>query len=63
MNHDREAPGLPVEVALIDLLLEVNGPEHFERVREALRGKGLGDITLDPPRMNTAGARRRYETG
>ena len=63
VNHDREAPGLPVEVALIDLLLEVNGPEHFERVREALRGKGLGDITLDPPRMNTAGARRRYETG
>ena len=63
VNHDREAPGLPVEVALIDLLLEVNGPEHFERVREALREKGLGDITLDPPRMNTAGARRRYETG
>ncbi|MXX18946.1 MAG: threonine ammonia-lyase [Dehalococcoidia bacterium] len=63
VNHDREAPGLPVEVALIDLLLEVNGPDHFERVREALREKGLGDITLDPPRMNTAGARRRYETG
>lgn len=63
VNHDREAPGLPVDVALIDLLLEVNGPEHFERVREALREKGLGDITLDPPRMNTAGARRRYETG
>ncbi len=63
VNHDREAPGLPVEVALIDLLLEVNGPDHFERVREALREKGLGDITLDPPRMNSAGARRRYETG
>ncbi len=63
VNHDREAPGLPVEVALIDLLLEVNGPDHFERLREALREKGLGDITLDPPRMNTAGARRRYETG
>ena len=63
VNHDREAPGLPVEVALIDLLLEVNGPEHFERVRQALRRKGLGDIALHPPRMNTAGARRRYETG
>ena len=63
VNHDREAPGLPVEVALIDLLLEVNGPEHFERVRQALRKKGLGDIALHPPRMNTAGARRRYETG
>ena len=63
VNHDREAPGLPVDVALIDLLMEVNGPEHFERVRDALRAQGLSDIALDPPRMNTSAARRRYETG
>ena len=63
VNHDREAPGLPVDVALIDLLMEVNGPEHFERVRESLRAQGLSDISLDPPRMNTSAARRRYETG
>ena len=53
MNHDREAPGLPIDVALIDLLMEVNDAEHFERVREALRREGLSDITLEPPRMNT----------
>ncbi len=63
VNHDREAPGLPVDVALIDLLMEVNGAEHFERVRQALRKEGLADISLEPPRMNTLAARRRYETG
>ena len=63
VNHDREAPGMPVDVALIDLLMEVNGEEHFERVREALRREGLADLTLTPPRMNTASARRRYESG
>ena len=61
VNHDREAPGLPIDVALIDLLMEVNDAEHFERVREALRKEGLSDISLEPPRMNTASARRRYE--
>ena len=63
VNHDREAPGLPVDVAVLDLLMEVNGPEHFERVREALRREGLADIADEPPRMNSAAARRRYETG
>ena len=63
VNHDREAPGMPVDVALIDLLMEVNGEEHFERVRHALRREGLADLTLTPPRMNTASARRRYESG
>ena len=63
VNHDREAPGMPVDVALIDLLMEVNGEEHFERVRDALRREGLADLTLTPPRMNTASARRRYESG
>lgn len=63
VNHDREAPGLPVDVALIDLLMEVNGAEHFERVREGLRREGLADLSLEPPRMNTLAARRRYETG
>ncbi len=63
VNHDREAPGMPLDVALIDLLMEVNGEEHFERVRDALRREGLADLTLTPPRMNTASARRRYESG
>ena len=63
VNHDREAPGLPVDVALIHLLMEVNDADHFERVRDALRKEGLGDMSDDPPRMNTAGARRRYESG
>ncbi len=63
VNHDREAPGMPVDVAVLDLLIEINDADHFERVRAALRSEGLADLSQTPPRMNTLAARHRYESG
>ena len=62
VRHDREAPGLPIGVAVIDLLLEVNDQAHFDRVTNGLRDQGLVDVGVIPPRMATPGARRRYES-
>jgi threonine dehydratase len=61
VEHDREAPGMPVGVAVLDLLLEVNGPEHFEQVIQALRAEGLRGLPGSAARLATEGARRRHE--
>lgn len=61
VDHNREAPGMPVGAALLDLLLEVHGPEHFERVIQALRDAGLRGSPGTSARLATEGARRRHE--
>jgi threonine dehydratase len=60
VNHNREAPGMPVGVAVLDLLLEVNGDEHFKQIIAALRDAGLRGIQGSPARLATEGARRRH---
>ncbi|MCE7929680.1 MAG: threonine ammonia-lyase [Chloroflexi bacterium CFX7] len=62
VDHNREAPGMPVGAALLDLLLEVHGQEHFEEVIRALREAGLRGTPGTPARLATEGARRRHET-
>jgi threonine dehydratase len=61
VEHDREVPSMPVGVAVLDLLLEVNGPEHFEQVIHALRSEGLRGLPGGAARLATEGARRRHE--
>ncbi len=61
VDHNREAPGMPVGVAVLDLLLEVNGPAHFEEVIRALRSEGLRGLPASAARLATEGARRRHE--
>jgi threonine dehydratase len=41
VEHNREAPGLPIGIASVDLLLEVNGPGHFTAIRRQLRRQGF----------------------
>jgi threonine dehydratase len=60
VEHDREAPDLPVGVAVLDLLLEVDGSDHFERIVEALRGQGLKHVRGSPARLSTEAARVRH---
>lgn len=61
VHHNREARGMPVGVAVLDLLLEVNGPEHFDQLIHALRSEGLRGIPGSTARLATEGARRRHE--
>lgn len=61
VDHNREAPGMPVGVAVLDLLLEVNGPEHFEQVIHALRARGLRGVPDSGARLATEDARRRHQ--
>ena len=61
VDHNREAPGMPVGVAVLDLLLEVNGPTHFEQIVQALRAEGLRGLPGSAARLATEGARRRHE--
>ncbi|MEX0783702.1 MAG: threonine ammonia-lyase [Dehalococcoidia bacterium] len=60
VEHDREVPSMPVGVAVLDLLLEVNGPEHFEDIIQALRAEGLRGLPGSAARLATEHARRRH---
>jgi threonine dehydratase len=40
ISHIREAPGVPVGRVRVEVIIEVEGPEHSERVLKALREKG-----------------------
>ena len=60
VNHNREAPGMPIGVAVLDLLLEVNGNDHFKQIITALREAGLRGIHGSAARLATEGARRRH---
>ncbi|MCC6267274.1 MAG: threonine ammonia-lyase [Dehalococcoidia bacterium] len=62
VDHNREAPGMPVGVAVLELLLEVNGAEQFSDILEALRERGLRGVPGSPARLATESARRRHES-
>jgi threonine dehydratase len=61
VDHNRESPGMPVGVAVLELLLEVNGAEQFNEIVEALRERGLRGVPESPARLATESARRRHE--
>ncbi len=60
VDHNRESPGMPVGVAVLDLLLEVNGPDHFDEIIQALRADGLRGLPGSTARLATPGAQRRH---
>ncbi|MGE5597654.1 MAG: threonine ammonia-lyase [Hyphomicrobiales bacterium] len=60
VDHNREAPGMPVGVAVLDLLLEVNGTEHFDEIIHGLRDHGLRGVPGSTARLATEDARRRH---
>ena len=62
VDHNREAPGMPVGVAVLELLLEVNGTQQFNEILEALRVRGLRGVPGSHARLATESARRRHET-
>jgi threonine dehydratase len=62
VGHNREAPGMPVGVAVLELLLEVNGPLQFESIVEALREAGLRGVPGSLARLATEAARRRHDS-
>lgn len=61
VDHNREAPGMPIGVAVLDLLLETNGPAHFEQVIRTLRERGLRGVPSSHARLATEAARRRHD--
>ncbi len=63
VDHNREDPGIPVGVAVLDLLIEVNGTEHFEAVIRTLRERGLRGVAGSVARLASEDARRRHERG
>lgn len=62
VDHNREAPGMPIGVAVLELLLEVNGPAHFDEVVQALREHGLRGVPGSAARLATEDARRRHDS-
>ncbi len=61
VDHNREAAGMPVGVAVLELLLEVNGAQQFNEILEALRLEGLRGVPGSQARLATESARRRHE--
>ena len=61
VNHNREARVMPVGVAVLELLLEVNGAEQFNELLEALREAGLRGVPGSPARLATEAARSRHD--
>lgn len=62
VDHNREAPGLPIGVAVLELLLEVNGHTHFDEIVHTLRERGLRGVPGSHARLATEAARRRHES-
>ena len=62
VGHNRESRTVPIGVAVVDLLLEVNGPAHMDLVVTALRDHDLRHVEGSPARLATGSARRRHET-
>jgi len=61
VDHNRESPGMPVGVAVLELVLEVNGPAQFTEILEALRAAGLRGVPGSLARLATESARSRHE--
>lgn len=61
VEHNREAPSLPIGVAMLELLLEVNGAEHFREILAALREAGLRGVPGSEARLATVEARSAHE--
>ena len=61
VDHNREVPGMPVGVAVLDLLLEVNGQPHFEEIVQSLRDRGMRGVPGIGARLATSDAQRRHD--
>ena len=61
VEHNRDAPHLPIGIALLELVLEVNGAEHYDEIIRLLRSKGLRGMPGRAARLATEDARRRHE--
>ncbi|MCA9829526.1 MAG: threonine ammonia-lyase [Dehalococcoidia bacterium] len=61
VEHNREAPQLPVGVAILDLVLEVDGPEHFDRVVAALTAAGITRVGSVSDTRSSPAARTRND--
>ena len=61
VEHHRESPTVPIGVAVVDFLLDVNGPEHFAAIVQALRERGLRHVAGSPARLATDSARLRHD--
>lgn len=60
VDHNREAPGMPVGVAVLEMLLEVSGGPQFEAIIGALRESGLRGLPGSTARLGTVAAQRRH---
>ena len=60
VDHNREAPGMPIGVAVLELLLEVSGQAQFEAIIGALREAGLRGVPGSSARLATVAAQRRH---
>ena len=58
VDHNRDAPGMPVGVAILEFLLEVHGRDHFEEIVRSLCDRGLQRAHGGGARLTTAGALR-----
>lgn len=61
VHHSRDVRTLPVGVALLQLLVEVNDIHHLDEVMGALQEAGLEVDPHDPSRLATPDALRRHE--
>lgn len=61
VDHNREVPGMPIGVAVLELLLEVNGKAHFDEILHSLRERGMRGVPGIRARLATVDARRRHE--
>ena len=61
VDHNREVPGMPVGVAVLDLLLEVNGKRHFDEIVQSLRDRGMRGFPGIGARLATSDAQRRHD--
>ena len=61
VNHNRDAPHMPVGIAVLDLVLEVNGPEHFLQIIDALSESGMRALPGASASLASEGARRRHQ--
>lgn len=62
VKHNRDAPGMPVGVAILEFLLEVHSKEHFDEIVRSLGGQGLQRAHGEGTRLTTADALRERDS-